>query len=107
FRAEGGIRDRNVTGVQTCALPMYGEDDRLQEVFYYITVYNEPMVQPAEPEDLDVDGLLKGMYVLEAAPEGEGPEAQLLASGVGVPWAKTARERPEEDWGRRAPASSV
>src|SRR5699024_9499343 len=86
---------------------MYGEDDRLQEVFYYITVYNEPMVQPAEPEDLDVDGLLKGIYVLEAAPEGDGPEAQLLASGVGVPWAKHARELLAEDWGVRATVWSV
>src|SRR5699024_12006436 len=25
FQAEDGIRDRNVTGVQTCALPIYGE----------------------------------------------------------------------------------
>src|SRR5699024_11288638 len=24
FQAEDGIRDRNVTGVQTCALPIYG-----------------------------------------------------------------------------------
>src|SRR5207249_7330732 len=28
FQAEDGIRDRNVTGVQTCALPIYGECDR-------------------------------------------------------------------------------
>ena len=26
FQAEDGIRDRNVTGVQTCALPIYGVD---------------------------------------------------------------------------------
>src|SRR5207249_7374306 len=25
FQAEDGIRDRNVTGVQTCALPIYGQ----------------------------------------------------------------------------------
>src|SRR5699024_11689188 len=25
FQAEDGIRDRNVTGVQTCALPIYGD----------------------------------------------------------------------------------
>ena len=86
---------------------MYGEDDRLQEVFYYITVYNEPMVQPAEPEDLDVEGLLKGMYLLDQAPEGDGPVAQLLASGVGVPWAKHARELLEQDWGVRANVWSV
>src|SRR5438067_5118551 len=29
FQAEDGIRDRNVTGVQTCALPIYGEQARL------------------------------------------------------------------------------
>src|SRR5699024_11950704 len=28
FQAEDGIRDRNVTGVQTCALPIYSFDDR-------------------------------------------------------------------------------
>src|SRR5699024_11723850 len=27
FQAEDGIRDRNVTGVQTCALPIYADDD--------------------------------------------------------------------------------
>src|SRR5699024_2613892 len=26
FQAEDGIRDRHVTGVQTCALPIYGEE---------------------------------------------------------------------------------
>src|SRR5437868_8363413 len=26
FQAEDGIRDRNVTGVQTCALPIFGEN---------------------------------------------------------------------------------
>src|SRR5207249_9501717 len=28
FQAEDGIRDRNVTGVQTCALPILGERPR-------------------------------------------------------------------------------
>ena len=87
---------------------MYGADEkRLQEVFYYITVYNEPMVQPAEPEDLDVEGLLKGMYLLAPAPEGEGPEVQLMASGVGVPWALHAQKLLAEDWGVRGAVWSV
>src|SRR5699024_9936256 len=30
FQAEDGIRDRNVTGVQTCALPIYLVADRLR-----------------------------------------------------------------------------
>src|SRR5437868_14422962 len=29
FQAEDGIRDRNVTGVQTCALPICGQGTRL------------------------------------------------------------------------------
>lgn len=87
---------------------MYGEDEsRLQEVFYYITVYNEPIVQPAEPEGLDVDGIIKGMYLLKPAPEGEGPEVQLLASGVGVPWALHAQELLAADFGVRASVWSV
>jgi pyruvate dehydrogenase E1 component len=87
---------------------MYGDDEsRLQEVFYYLTVYNEPIVQPAEPEDLDVEGVIKGMYVVDEAPEGDGPEVQLLASGVGVPWARHARQILLEDWGVRATAWSV
>src|SRR5699024_12152576 len=30
FQAEDGIRDRNVTGVQTCALPIWGHGWRLR-----------------------------------------------------------------------------
>src|SRR5690606_40470689 len=31
FQAEDGIRDFHVTGVQTCALPIYGEHDQTRE----------------------------------------------------------------------------
>ena len=86
---------------------MYGEDDpRDPNVIYYLTVYNEPMVQPAEPEDLDVEGVLKGIYLLSPA-EGEGPRAQILASGVAVPWALEAQKLLAEDWGVRAAVWSV
>ena len=86
---------------------MYGADDpRDPNVMYYITVYNEPMHQPAEPEDVDVDGILRGIHRI-AEVEGDGPRAQLLASGVGVPWALHAREILAEDWGVRAGVWSV
>lgn len=87
---------------------MYGDgaDGRDQDVMYYLTVYNEPMPQPAEPENVDVEGIIKGIYQLQA-PEGDGPRAQLLASGVGVPWALHARELLAEDWGVRAGVWSV
>ena len=39
---------------------------------YYLTVYNEPMLQPAEPEDVDIDGIVRGIH--QVARAGEGPQ---------------------------------
>lgn len=87
---------------------MYGDgtDGRDPNVVYYLTVYNEPMPQPAEPENVDVEGILRGIYLLQPA-EGDGPRAQILASGVGVPWALEAQQLLAEDWGVRAAVWSV
>ncbi|MFZ5850886.1 MAG: pyruvate dehydrogenase (acetyl-transferring), homodimeric type [Actinomycetota bacterium] len=86
---------------------MYGgnpEHPHGEDVYYYLTVYNEPYPQPAEPEGLDVDGLLKGLYRYAPAPDlggsdGPAPRAQVLASGVAVPWALEAQRMLAEDWG--------
>ena len=42
-------------------------------------------VQPAEPEGLDVEGVLRGMYLLRPGDltDGDRPRGQILASGVG------------------------
>ena len=85
---------------------MYGTADEDHDVMYYLTVYNEPIQQPAEPEDVDVEGILKGIYHLKAS-EQEGPRAQLLASGVAVPWALEAQKLLAEDWGVSADVWSV
>ena len=86
---------------------MYGPDSgRDRNVVYYMTVYNEPMLQPAEPENVDVDGILKGIHRIHEA-EGEGPRAQILASGVGVLWALEATELLANDFGIRADVWSV
>ena len=87
---------------------MFGDrqDGRDKDVIYYLTVYNEPMVQPAEPQDVDVEGILKGIHLLRPA-EGDGPRAQILASGVAVPWALEAQQLLAEDWGVRAAVWSV
>ena len=85
---------------------MYGKD--AENVFYYITVYNEPISQPAEPAGVDVDGILRGMHLIaEADPGATGPRAQLLASGAGVPWALRAAELLREQWGVHADVWSV
>ena len=85
---------------------MYGGNHPDPNVMYYLTVYNEPLVQPVEPEDVDVDGIVRGIHRVSTA-EGEGPRAQLLASGVGVPWALEAQQLLREDWGVQADVWSV
>ncbi len=78
-----------------------------RDVFYYLTIYNEPYVQPAEPADLDVQSLLKGLYRFSAAPESDRPRVQLLASGVAGPWAMEAQRLLADDWDVDADVWSV
>jgi pyruvate dehydrogenase E1 component len=84
---------------------MYGEDS--ENVYYYLTVYNEPYMQPAEPENLDIEGLLKGIYLYAPAELKSKKRAQLLASGVGVNWALKAQQLLANDWGIAASVWSV
>ncbi|KAB1644200.1 pyruvate dehydrogenase (acetyl-transferring), homodimeric type [Gulosibacter chungangensis] len=86
---------------------MYGGNHPDPNVMYYITMYNEPYVQPAEPENVDAEGIVKGIYYLNAPELTSGPEVQLLASGVAVPWAMHAQEILREDWGVSAHVWSV
>jgi pyruvate dehydrogenase E1 component len=78
---------------------MYGENS--EDVFYYLTVYNEPIRHPAEPENVDREGILKGLYRFKQGESGTHP-AQILASGVAVPWALEAQRMLAEDWDVRA-----
>lgn len=84
---------------------MYGENS--ENIYYYLTMYNEPYVQPAEPENLDVDGLLKGIYQYSPAQGEAKHHAQILASGVSLNWALKAQQLLEEDWGVSASVWSV
>jgi len=85
---------------------MYGGEHEDPNVSYYLTVYNEPYVQPAEPEGVDVDGIVRGIHRISAG-EGDGNRAQILASGVGVPWALEAQKLLKDDWGVVADVWSV
>jgi pyruvate dehydrogenase E1 component len=84
---------------------MYGENS--ENIYYYVTVYNEPYVHPAEPENLDVDGLLKGIYLYSPAAKSRKKSAQILSSGVGVNWALKAQQLLADDWGVKASVWSV
>ncbi len=54
---------------------MYKEKE---DLFYYITLYNENYAQPAMPEGVE-EGIIKGIYKLKAG--GGKPKAQLFGSG--------------------------
>ena len=86
---------------------MYGENS--ENIFYYLTVYNEPYVQPAEPENLDVEGLLKGIYLYSKAKKQRRARRQvnLLASGVALNWALKAQDLLASDWKISANVFSV
>jgi pyruvate dehydrogenase E1 component len=106
---------------------MYGstaEHPDGENVFYYLTVYNEPYLQPAEPSDYEGGtaalerGILRGLYRYAAAPDlstagpaasitGERPQAQILASGVALRSALEAQRLLAEDWGVAAAAWSA
>jgi len=72
---------------------MYGPE-RGEDVIYYLTIYNEPTSQPAVPEDLDVEGLLGGIYRFRKA-EGD-KHVNLLASGIGMQEALRAADILED-----------
>jgi pyruvate dehydrogenase E1 component len=87
------------------------EHPRGEDVIFYVTVYNEPITMPKEPENIDVEGLLKGIYHFADAPEvsgnGDVPRVQLLASGVGFPWIQKAQQLLADEWGVAADLWSV
>jgi pyruvate dehydrogenase E1 component len=82
---------------------MYG--DNAEDVFYYLTVYNEPKPQPAMPDDVEgiEEQIIKGLYRCAPAPEvsgnGDAPRAQLISSGTGIHWALEAQSLLARDWG--------
>jgi pyruvate dehydrogenase E1 component len=89
---------------------MYGEER--EDIFYYLTLYNEPKPQPAMPDVEDLEAkILRGIYRFAPAPEvagnGDAPRAQLLASGTAIHWALDAQRMLAEDWGVAADVWSV
>ena len=85
---------------------MYGGNHPDPNVVYYLTVYNEPILQPAEPLLVDVDGIIKGIHRVSIGPA-HTKKAQILASGVALPWAFEAQKLLSEDWNVSADIWSV
>ena len=60
---------------------MYGADP--EDVFYYITLYNETYSMPAMPDGAE-EGILRGLYRCRPARAGRTHRVQILASGTAM-----------------------
>ncbi|MDQ3881192.1 MAG: pyruvate dehydrogenase (acetyl-transferring), homodimeric type [Chloroflexota bacterium] len=65
--------------------------ERGEDVFYYLTLYNENWPMPPMPDGVD-DGILRGLYLYRPAREPRRRRAQLLASGSIMQGALRAQE---------------
>ncbi|HET7014903.1 MAG TPA: pyruvate dehydrogenase (acetyl-transferring), homodimeric type, partial [Streptosporangiaceae bacterium] len=94
-----------------------------EDIFYYLTVYNEPYVQPRQPDypggpEALEQAILRGLYRYSAGPSGDEPSeenqentenptsikeknlrARIVASGVAMRWALDAQRLLSDDWG--------
>jgi len=68
---------------------MYGPDP--EDVFYYLTLYNENYVMPPMPEGAE-EGILRGLYRFAPAPEGPSRTATIVFSGTAQGAAREAQQ---------------
>ena len=87
---------------------MYGDPaGRDPNVFYYLTVYNEPITQPDEPEDVDVEGIIKGIHRISQGRRARAPGADPRLRRRGASGRSRRRSSWRDDWGVRADVWSV
>ena len=84
---------------------MYGKGE---DVYYYLTLLNENYEHPAMPEGSE-EGIVKGMYLLKAAPEGtpKDKRVQLLGCGAILREVIAGAALLEKDFGVHADIWSV
>jgi pyruvate dehydrogenase E1 component len=68
---------------------MFGEEP--EDVFYYLTLYNENYAQPARPEGIE-QGIVDGLYKWADAPDGTSQNVSILFSGTANLAARDAQE---------------
>jgi pyruvate dehydrogenase E1 component len=69
---------------------MYGDGE---DVFYYLTIYNENYEQPGRPDGVSDDDIVRGLYRWDDAPAGPTLRATVLFSGSA--WRAAAMARDE------------
>ena len=76
---------------------MYGDEP--EDVFYYLTLYNENYVMPPMADGV-ADGVIEGLYRWAGAPEGDHDHrATILFSGSAQGAARQAQEELADRWG--------
>ncbi len=81
-------------------------EDMKEDIFYYITLYNDNYPMLAMPEGA-TEGILKGIYKLRPASLAKGPRVHLFGSGSILPHALRAQELLAEQFGVSADVWSV
>ncbi len=78
---------------------MYGATP--EDVYYYVTLYNENYTQPIRPEGITDEAILRGIYRFAAAPDvGRGAHpARLVGSGSILQQSLAARDLLAEQFG--------
>ena len=69
-----------------------------EDLFYYLTLYNENYLMPPMPAGVE-EGILKGLYRFRAGPENKGHKAHLFGSGPIILQALRAQEILAERYG--------
>jgi pyruvate dehydrogenase E1 component len=78
---------------------MYGDEP--EDVFYYLTLYNENYAQPPRGEGVE-QGIMKGLYKWADAPDEGGQNVAILFSGSANLAARQAASDLAEHYGIRA-----
>lgn len=84
---------------------MFGTDP--ENIYFYLTIYNQPYVQPPEPANFDPEGVLRGIYRYRAATVKRTSTANILVSGVSMPDALEAADMLADEWDVAADVWSV
>ncbi|MDP3983502.1 MAG: pyruvate dehydrogenase (acetyl-transferring), homodimeric type, partial [Acidimicrobiia bacterium] len=80
--------------------------DQPEDVFFYLTLYNENYIQPPRPQGAE-EGIVNGMYRWSAAPQGTLLRAGILFSGTANLAARAAQTELAEHYGVGAELWSV
>jgi pyruvate dehydrogenase E1 component len=67
---------------------MYRDND---DVFYYLTIYNENLVQPVKPVGVE-EGIMAGLYLWQKAPQETSHRAAIVFSGSAHAAARLAQQ---------------